>query len=174
MNFKEYIQSPSFRGVIIGVTVTLMALIIFQAGVSVGVHKASFANRLGDNFERHFGPSDRGTFMPPDFPGTRHELPGGHGAVGEIVTMTLPEIVVSGLDGVEKTVVVSDQTIIRQFRDEVTLEALTVGTHVVVLGNPNDEGQVDAALIRILPTPPDGFFNPATGIPDIVPNMENI
>jgi len=171
MNFKEYTQSQSFKGVLVGISLTLVALVIFQAGVSVGVHKASFANRLGDNFERNFGPTGRDAFMPPDFPGERRGLPGGHGAVGEIVSTALPEIIVSGMDNVEKTILVTDKTIVREFRDELTPESLSVGTHIVVLGSPNDDGQIEATLIRILPAPGEEFSFPSTGTS---PSAENI
>jgi hypothetical protein len=83
-------------------------------------------------------------------------LPGGNGAVGKIVSINLPTIVVASPDNIEKTINISDNTLIRQFRDTLNAKDLTVGEHVVVLGeisNP-DNGVIDAKLIRLIPPPP--------------------
>ena len=153
MNIKEYIQSQSFKGVIIGLCIAIMVLIIFQAGIAVGERRSSFAHRFGDNFERNFKDPRGGGFMPRGFSGG--DMPGGHGAVGEIISVTLPNIIVSGPDNLEKTVVVNDSTEIREFRNTLKASDLKVGEFIVVLGSPNDSGQVEAKLIRLVPPPPD-------------------
>ena len=86
-------------------------------------------------------------------------MPGGHGAVGEIVSIALPQVVVAGPDNLEKTVLVGTSTRVREFQDEINVGQLKVGDFVVVLGNPNEEGQVDAKLIRLMPPPPDRVMN---------------
>lgn len=154
MNIKEYIQSQSFRGILIGIFIAIVAFIIFQSGVAVGERKASFAHRFGDNFERNFKDPRGGGFMQRGMP-LGAEMPGGHGAVGKIVSINLPLIVVAGPDNLEKTVVVSDTTEIREFRDTLKSDQLSVGDFIIVLGTPNGEGQVDAKLIRLAPPPPD-------------------
>jgi hypothetical protein len=154
MNIKEYIQSPSFKGILIGIFIAIVALVIFQAGVAVGERKASFAHRFGENFEKNFKDPRGGEFMQRGFPGGA-DMPGGHGAVGEIVSIALPLIVVAGPDNLEKTVVITDTTEIREFRDSIESTELEVGDFIIVLGNPNDAGQVDAKLIRLAPPPPD-------------------
>ncbi|HMP67595.1 MAG TPA: hypothetical protein PKA60_02505 [Candidatus Paceibacterota bacterium] len=153
MNIKDYIQSQSFKGVLIGIFIAIIALIIFQSGVAVGERRASFAHRFGDNFERNFR-DPRGGFFQQRMPSGMN-IPGGHGAVGEIVSISLPLVVVAGPDNLEKTVVVGNDTEIREFRDSITADKLEVGSFVVVLGTPNDEGQIDAKLVRILPPPPE-------------------
>lgn len=82
-------------------------------------------------------------------------MPGGHGAVGEIVSISLPLVVVAGPDNLEKTVVVEENTEIREFRDNITADKLEVGDFIIVLGAPNNEGQVEAKLIRLAPPPPE-------------------
>lgn len=160
MNIKDYIQSQSFKGVLIGILIAIIALVIFQSGVAVGVRKASFAHRFGDNFERNFR-DPRGEFMQRGLPGGMN-TPGGHGAVGKIVSISLPLVVVAGPDNLEKTVVIGSDTEIREFRDSITIDKLEVGDFIIVLGAPNDEGQVDAKLIRLAPPPPDMGSNKET------------
>lgn len=152
MNTKEFIQSQSFKGILMGIFIAIIALIIFQTGVAVGERKASFAHRFGDNFERNFRDPQGGGFMR-GFPGGA-DMPGGHGAAGEIVSINLPLVVVAGPDNLEKTVFISDTTEIREFRDTLKADQLSVGDFIIVLGTPNAEGQVEAKLIRLAPSLP--------------------
>lgn len=153
MNLKEIHKSKAVQWIIFGLIVFVLVLIIFQAGVFVGYNKARFGVRFGDNFNRNFvdprgGGFDRGF-------DDRKFLISGHGAVGEIVSIVMPQIVVAGPDNFEKTVLVGNDTLVRQFRDEVATTSLKVGDYIVVLGTPNDNGQIEAKLIRTVPPPPE-------------------
>lgn len=154
MNIKEYIKSSSFKGILIGICVAIIALIILQAGITIGERRAKFAGRFGDSFERNFRNPREGGFMRGTMPGGS-DMPGGHGAVGQIVSIALPQIVVAGPDNLEKTVKISDSTEIREFRNTVQADKLKVGDFIVVLGIPNTTGEVDAKLVRLLPPPPN-------------------
>lgn len=118
----------------------------------MGERKATFSQRFGDNFERNFRGPDGG-MMFPGFPG-EGPMPGGHGAVGEIISIALPNIIVAGPDNLEKTIVIGTDTRIREFQSELNAEDLTVGDHIITLGEPNEEGQIEAKLVRLLPPPP--------------------
>ena len=152
MNIKNFVQSQSFRGILIGLGIAIIALIIFQTGVSVGYRKATFGHRLGDNFERNFKDPRGGNFgFQSGLSGMN--MPSGHGAVGKIVSIALPLVVVAGPDNLEKTLVISDGTEIREFQNVINKDKLQVGNFIIVLGTPNDLGQIDAKLIRLAPVP---------------------
>lgn len=153
MDLKNIHKSKTVRGVLVGVGVTILVLVIFQAGMVMGYHKARFAGAFGNNFERNFIGS-RGGGMKMMFNGA---MPSGYGAVGEIVSINLPQIIVSGPDNIEKTVTVSTTTSIRRFRDEIQASELVAGEFVVILGNPNESGQIEANLVRIMPAPTEEF-----------------
>jgi len=155
MNIKDYIKSQAFKGVLVGIFIAIVSLVIFQLGVVVGGHKASFACRFGDNFERNFK-DPKGKFMQRSIPGGNN-IPGGHGAAGKVISIALPLMVVSSPDNLEKTVVIGSDTQVREFRNSISVDSLKVGDFVIVLGNPNKEGQVDAKLIRLAPPPPDVY-----------------
>ncbi len=126
----------------------IVAILIFQAGVFVGYHKASFSYRFGDNYSRNFmGP--RGGIMD-----TRDNMMGGDGASGKIIKISLPDIIVSSPDNTEKTVVLGNDTSFREFHGVITAQDLKVDDFVVVLGTPDNKGEIDAKLVRVLPTPP--------------------
>jgi hypothetical protein len=152
MNIKEFIQSHTFRGIIIGLSLAIVGLIIFQAGVAMGERKAVFSQRFGNTFERNFRGPDGG-MMFLGFPG-EGQMPGGHGAVGEIISITPPNVIIAGPDNLEKTIVIGTDTRIREFQSELKAGDLQVGDHIIILGEPNEEGQIEAKLVRLLPPPP--------------------
>ena len=145
-------QSKKMKAVIVGIIGLAIVLAIFQAGVFVGFHKASFLFKGGDNFYRTFG-EGRGQ-MGDKTMIFRDEFSGGHGALGKIVKINLPTLVVLGPENIEKVILTDDKTEVRQFRDASSLDKLTIDQHIAVLGAPNDEGQIVAKFIRIIPPPP--------------------
>ena len=126
----------------------VVALIIFQTGVAVGFHKATFNKDWDDHYYDNFGPRRN-----PVEIGANKEFPNAHGANGQIVKVELPNIIVQDRDDKEKVVVLNDQTKIMQRNQELKPEDLAVDTFVVILGNPNDQGQIEAKFIRLMPNP---------------------
>jgi hypothetical protein len=121
---------------------------VFELGEFVGFHKASFASRWEENYEHNFGglPQGMATF--------NRRIPNPHGAAGKIVSVTAPTFSIVGDFENEKTIRVASSTIIRKGDQEVTFKELVVGESAVVIGTPNEQGEIDATLIRILPTLP--------------------
>lgn len=150
MHIQEYIRSQSFKGVLIGFCLAIIALLIFQAGIAMGYRKASFAYRFGDNYYRAFDerPGKFSVFL-------HNDKMAAHGAAGKVMSIDLPTFVVAGPDNIEKVVLIQDDTLIRRFDAEVTPEELKVDDFTVVLGEPNENSQIEAKLIRVLPTPPE-------------------
>lgn len=175
---KEHIKKIKEKidkfGIIKFLIILIIIFAVFQAGIFVGYHKARFYGSLGENYYKSSeGLGNRG---PGGMMGKGDSfgnfikdanLPGGHGAVGKIVSINLPTIVVASPDNVEKTINISNDTLIRQFRDTLGPKDLKVGDYVVILGevpNPNNtpEGVVNAKLIRLIPPPPQQEANSTT------------
>jgi len=152
MNFKidmkDFFKSKFFSGIIITLVILIGICLVFQAGKFVGQRKAEFSRGMGDNYSRIFDrPSGVMNMigLPP------LDLPGSHGSVGKIIKIDLPKVVVEDRENVEKVIVISDKTTIREFREEIKPDDLEVGDFIVVLGKPNNNGQIEADLIRIMP-----------------------
>jgi hypothetical protein len=146
-------KSKSVKWIIISIGIVIFTLGVLRIGISVGYHKAKFAGQFGNNFERNFlGPKDGNRKMFFD-----GGIPGGHGAFGEILSINLPNLIITGPDNLEKTVLIGTSTLIRRFQENIKNTDLKIGDSVVVIGNPNDEGQVEASLIRIMPAPSEEF-----------------
>jgi hypothetical protein len=148
MNTKEFTQSHSFKYSLVIVGVLVIFFAAFSLGEHVGFRKAAFSFQNGNNFYRTFGP-DSGHDMTQSM-----EFSDAHGTVGKVISITLPTITVEDRDNTEKTIVVSDQTVIHQLRNTLTENDLKVGDYIVAIGEPNPQSQIAASLIRILPPPP--------------------
>lgn len=150
-NLKEFSRSKTFQGTLVGLGVAIVALLIFQAGMLVGYRKAAFSYRMGDNYYRAFG--DRGP-RPFQIP-LRGGFSEAYSAIGKVMSINLPTFVVTGPDEVEKVILISESTQIRRFDRTIKASDLKVGDFTVTLGSPNDDSQIEAKLIRILPPPPN-------------------
>ena len=145
MSFKDFFGSKKISYALAGLFALIVALLIFQAGMFVGYRKAKFSYRMGDNFHRTFG-ERKGGFVRGDFPG-------GHGTIGKIIKIDLPTLIIEDRDNVEKIIIIKDDTAVRRFRESVKSSDLKTDDYVVVIGTPNDSGQIEARLIRIVPPP---------------------
>lgn len=150
MDIKKTFESRWFMRALMGLGVLLIALIVFQAGVYVGVRKAGMSFRMGDSYYRVVGQGP----LPGDPFG--EELSEAGGAAGRIVSVTLPTFLVASPDGDERFVVVTDRTMIRFMRDATSSSAITPDRSVIVIGAPDDKGRIQASFIRLLPPPPPG------------------
>lgn len=131
--------------------IAIVLILIFSAGFSVGFHKASFGRAWGENYEKNFG-------MMPEHPEFgKDNFPNAHGAVGKIIKIELPTIIVQDKDQTEKVVLINENTKIQKMRQPVEQKDLKVDDFAVIIGSPNDKGQIEAKFIRIMPSP--NFLN---------------
>ena len=83
----------------------------------------------------------------------RGHSPNAHGAVGKILKIELPTIIVEDKDATEKVIVLTENTKIQNGTTTVTPLDLKINDFIITIGSPNDQGQVEAKFIRILPAP---------------------
>jgi hypothetical protein len=150
MDLKDLHQSRTVRGILIGIGATLVVIMIFQAGVFVGYRKAAFSFKLGDNYYRNFRGGEAMKVVGFD----SGHLPGGHGAVGRIVRIALPELVIASEGDVEKTVILGSSTMIKRFNDTISPQDIMADDYAVILGSPDDEARIMAKFVRLMPPPP--------------------
>jgi hypothetical protein len=159
IKIKSIVESKTFHTVIYTVGILFILFLVFQVGMMAGFRKASFGRDWGDNYAKNFG-SPHMIGGPGRMMGVPFEdfgnLPNAHGAIGKIIKVELPTIIVlDEKDNTEKVVLLNDKTEIRQMRDSMTKEELKIDNHIVVIGTPNSSGQIEAKLIRLLPSPFD-------------------
>jgi hypothetical protein len=160
LGMQEILQSRKFKIAISLIGFFLIILIIFAVGVNVGLHKAKFSCKFGENYERNFmgNHSQRNGWMNAGPIGMMKEkfndLEGrgfrnAHGIAGTIISITDNNLVIKDKDNKENTIAVSEKTIIKLGRDDVKISDLKNEQQVVVMGNPGDSGVINADLIRV-------------------------
>ena len=141
---KVFESKVSFR-ILCGIGVIIVALLIFSAGVTVGFNKASFGHAWGENYERNFGPRPNSPLFGQD------NFPNGNGAIGKIIKIELPTIIVQDKNNLEKVILIDTNTQIQEMRGNVATGDLKIDDFVVVIGTPNPQGQIEAKFIRVMP-----------------------
>lgn len=138
----------------------IVAVVIFAAGVHVGEHRAKYSYQWGANYEKNFVGSGRGMMnsrgqqikngpmgMVKDFEG--RDFRNGHGIAGTITSISDNNIVIKDRDGKENTIAVTDKTVIKSGQSDIKITDLKNDEGIVVIGNPGDNGVVNADLIRV-------------------------
>ncbi len=138
------------KWLIIGIFSLVVIILIFNAGMFVGATKAKFSYKWAENYHKNFsGPKD-GFFndwrRPPISPGDFIE---GHGIFGEIIEINDSDFVIKDRGDIEKVVLIDEDTVIKDKMENIKKDELKVGKYIVVIGSPNEQGQIQAKLIRI-------------------------
>jgi len=149
-NNKE-INQDVLRWIIIGLVGFALIALIFSAGMKVGASKAKYSYLWAESYHKNFaGPRDGflGDWRsaPPLSSGDFIE---GHGAFGEIIQIDDTGLVVRGRGNIEKLIIINQNTTIQKGRDMVKKDELKVNDQIVIVGSPNEDGQIEAKLIRI-------------------------
>ena len=147
---KEFLSSKKYTPFIKILGLLLAVLVIFWAGMIVGYHKAQFSAHMGDRYYNAFG---KHPHSPLNMMGgvDADDLVSGHGAVGKIISVNLPNVIVSDNNGVEKNVIIDNETSLKSGRESVASTSLTVNKFIVVIGAPDETGRITAKLVRIMP-----------------------
>lgn len=167
MNFKNVFQSKILKIALWCLAGLIVSLLIFKAGTIVGLRKAGFSYKWGENYHQNFGGPRKGFFRNFD----EKDFISGHGVFGQIIkidtavesgqTASSTEsgqtntLIIKGQDNVEKIVLVKSDTVIQQARKTIQISDLKVDDSIVVIGEPNEAGQIEAKFIRLSPLAAD-------------------
>lgn len=136
--------------IVFGLLIAVMA--IFWAGMMVGFRKANFNYQWDKNYNTLFtrGPGQK---MPPmrDFRGK--EFMDANSAFGLVIGINSSTMIIKGDDDIEKSIFITNQTVIRRGPETIGPGDIKSDDRVVVLGVPSSTGQIEARLIRLMPKP---------------------
>ena len=159
MNTQEAVKSKMLKVAALAVGGFLVILVSFAGGVAVGLKKARFSYKWGENYERNFmgGPLRGPMGMKGQTPGPREMMRdfegrgfrNAHGIAGSVISVADNKIVIKDRNGQENTISVDDKTLIKRGQDNISLNDLKNGDRIVVMGSPDDNGVVKADLIRV-------------------------
>jgi hypothetical protein len=140
---NNFLKSQKAKAVLIILAAIVILLLAFGFGIAVGYRRAIFASRYGENYSRNFEGDPFGAVMggPPPM--------NTHGVAGVVIDVSTSTISVKDMHGNEQSVAVPSDTSIREMDDMIVLSDIQPGDSVTVIGEPNDEGQVEARFIRV-------------------------
>lgn len=163
ITIKKITQSKYFTAIMGAFGCLIAAVIVFAFGVKVGEHRAKYSYQWGANYERNFVGGQRAMMDGSREIGGRGEfgarfrgmMPGsgdfrnGHGVSGIITSIIDNNIVIKDRGGKENTIAVNEKTVIKDGRIDIKITDLRNDEKIVAIGNPGDDGVVNADLIRI-------------------------
>lgn len=156
-NDKKYfkISEEILKPFLVVLFLIVFGFAMFQLGINLGSNRGRFACNWAKNYQNNFGGPKQG------FPGRPIDnFVEGHGVFGEVIKIGKADIVVTSKDGVEKIININDKTLIKAFNKDIKLDNLKIGDRLMIIGDPNDQGQIDAKLIRIFNKPTSMNFKP--------------
>lgn len=162
IDFNKFFQSQTFKTILICIAVIIAILLVLKLGIMIGSRKAAFSFQWGENYHRNFaGPREGFKGFLKGF--DDRDFIDAHGVFGQIIkidpsTSSGQEIIIKGRDNVEKIVLVKDNTTIERLRETIKISDLKADDYVVVIGEPNESGQIEAKFIRVMPPPPETSF----------------
>ena len=136
----------------------VVILLSVGLGIWIGGERARFSYRWADNYHKNFGGPKEGFFMEMRrFP--QDNFMSGHGEFGTIIKINGSEIMIKGRDNMEKFILAEKDTVVKNAKNDIKLSDLKIDDFIVIIGSPNDSGQIEAKIIRVLPLPPDESSN---------------
>ena len=150
MDANNILESKLFKTIVLSIVALIILVFIFGLGVFVGTKKADFSFRWADQYHRNFGGPQAGFFNDM----ASRQFTDANGVFGQIIKIDEQTLTIKGKDNVEKIILVDDETTINFQRATIKLSSLKIDDVVIVIGEPDDNGRIQAKLIRILPPPP--------------------
>ena len=150
MNADNILDSKLVKRIVLGIICFIILAFVFGLGVFVGTQKADFSFKWADEYHHNFGGPQGGFFgnmMGGDFTNS-------NGVFGQIIKIDGQNITMKSRDNIEKNVLTDNKTTIVCQRNNIGVAGLKTGDSIVVIGDPTSNGQIKAALIRVMPAPP--------------------
>ena len=119
----------------------IIAVLFFHLGVITGFKKASFYHRYNQQFS---------TFYRSEPNGFNRPFPKEYGNVGVVIKRDGNIVTIADIDNSEKKVKISSSTIIRHFDKNISSEVLNDDEATIVIGEADENGIIQAKLIRVL------------------------
>ncbi|MDR3643311.1 MAG: hypothetical protein P4L74_06840 [Candidatus Doudnabacteria bacterium] len=129
--------------------IELIVLIgVFALGINIGLHKARFTYAWINQYPKNFGGPQPAQFMPVP-PG--NVFFNSHGVSGQILsTNGTSSLIIKDSDNNEKTVLIGTGAVIRENFETIQPQSLKAGQEIVVIGEPNQQGQIQARFVRVI------------------------
>ena len=147
---NNLLESKKIRAILVILGGLIVLFVVFGLGMAVGYDRAGFAAGFDRNYYRIFfggAPGGPMGMMAPPMPGATH------GVVGAVIDVGTSTISVTDEKNNEQSIVISSGTVIRDGDTDGAIADVAVGDQIAVIGEPDNNGQIEARFVRILSTP---------------------
>ncbi len=148
-NQKQIVGTRIIKTALIVLGCLIIMLVTFWSGMMIGFRKASFNYQWGRNYQGLFEENEHR--FPRDLRGMG--FMNAHSATGSVIKVDTSTLIIKGSDGIEKNILIGNNTLIRRFQNTISPADIKVDDQVVVLGVPSTTGQIEARFIRVMPQP---------------------
>lgn len=152
MDTNKLFQSKTFKNAILGIAAIIILLFVFKIGIIVGARKANFSRQWSDNYHRNFGGPKEGFLKGFENFKDRNFIE-ANGAFGQIIKIDVSSstLAIKGRNDIEKIILIKNNTTIKRFQNTIGLNDLKIDDNIVIIGEPNNAGQIEARFIRLMP-----------------------
>ncbi len=134
--------------VLLGVLILLILICFaFMIGAKAGERRSRHFCNWSENYPEMMRP--HGDARPMITPFRPMPLP--NGTFGRVLSTTGTSILIEGQDRFQQSVLINSSTTIRTDQGETSSTAIQPTMEVGVFGKPNQQGQIEAYLIRLFP-----------------------
>jgi hypothetical protein len=142
-------HSKTFKFLVVILAELILLLGAFSLGLQVGFHKADFTYSWISHYPKNFTGPGGAQLMPP--PPDNGEFFNAHGLFGIILSNNGDKgLIIKDSDGNEKTILLGQGTTIRLNYQTIQQQNLKANQEIVIIGEPNGLGQIQARFVRIL------------------------
>lgn len=135
--------------IVLGILVTLILMSLsFLAGAKSSERRMRHLSNWSAHYPERMQPH-RGMRMMEFRP--QRPLPLPNGVFGRILSATGTNLMVEGQDHFEQNVLITTSTAIRTEQGTASMGDVQPNMEVGVFGQPNEQGQIEARLIRLFP-----------------------
>ncbi len=150
--FKKHLKENKLvKRILCALVVVFVLAGTFKIGEEVGNHRANFTKNYGEKYSNNFGSNRDERDSRYGFGMMNGNFRSVHGAIGKVLAVSSSTItMLDNNDNVEKSILVDSNTIIRNGRDNASSTSLVADNFIMVVGSPNENGQIIAKLIRVM------------------------
>jgi hypothetical protein len=132
-----------------GFIIALCFFFVFNLGIGVGREMERFACNWTASYHKNFGGPEMGFIE--NWKGQSPAIINGRGVAGKIIQINVDTLVIQSQNNIEIIVIMVPETKVTKLQNQVDKGELKMNDFIVVVGDPNVDGQIVAKLIRILP-----------------------
>jgi hypothetical protein len=146
MTLTNFIKSKAYIYAVAVFFFLALLLGVFSVGAAVGYHRARLSYKWSENYQKNFAGPRSGFFT--DFKGG--DFVENYATFGRVIKVALPDIVIQGRDNFEKVIIVGNDTSIAMMRQTIQPADIKVNDAIIVIGEPNNQGEIEAKFIRVM------------------------